>query len=189
MSIEEIILELCALPGPAGFEEPVAARAGALLAPYMDEVRTDVLGNVIGVKRCGKPGAKKLLFDAHIDEIGFIVTGHEDGFLRFTSIGGVDSRMLLAAEIKILTDPPIVGFVGAAPPHVLKGDESDKPIKLEDLFIDIGLSQEAAKRAVPIGTPAVYHGAVRPFGNRLAFAAKHWTTGLALPVFSVRWSS
>jgi endoglucanase len=167
MSIETIITELCALPGPAGFESSVTAHVRTLLEPLVDEVRTDVLGSVVGVRRCGKENAKKLLFDAHIDEIGFIVTGHEEGFLRFSTLGGVDARMLPAAEINILTEPPIVGIVAVAPPHILKDDESDRTIKTEDLFIDIGMSQEEAVKAVPLGTPAVYNTAARPFGTRL----------------------
>jgi endoglucanase len=171
MSIAEDIIELGEMAGPAGFEQAVAARIREKLAPYMDEVKTDVLGNVIGVKRCEASrrgeNAKKLLFDAHIDEIGLIVTGHEEGFLRFAALGGVDARMLPAAEIKILTDPPMIGIVGAAPPHIQKGDESDKTIKIEDLFIDIGMSQEEAKKAVPLGTAAVYNTGVRRFGDDL----------------------
>jgi endoglucanase len=166
MTIQEYITDLCALAGPAGFEETAADRVRTLLAPLVDEVRTDVLGNVIGLKRCGKPNAKKLLFDAHIDEIGLIITGHEEGFLRFSTLGGVDARMLPAAEIKILTDPPITGIIGAAPPHLLKDEESDKTIKVDDLFIDIGMTQEEAQKAVPLGTPAVWNCAARPFGSR-----------------------
>jgi endoglucanase len=126
------------------------------------------MGNVIGVKRCEASrrgeNAKKLLFDAHVDEIGFIITGHEDGFLRFATLGGVDARMLPAAEIRILTEPPIIGVVDAAPPHILDSDDSDKAIKVEDLYIDIGLSQEEAKKAVPVGTAAVYNAGARAFG-------------------------
>ncbi|SHH61781.1 endoglucanase [Sporobacter termitidis DSM 10068] len=167
MEVQEIIKELCALPGPAGFEQPVAEHAAALLAPLTDEVYTDILGNVIGVRRCGKEKAKKLLFDAHIDEIGFIVTGHEEGFLRFSTLGGVDARMLPAAEIRVLTQPPMTGIVGVLPPHILKAEESDKTIKTEDLFIDIGLTQEEAVKAVPLGTPAVYNTGARTFGSGL----------------------
>jgi putative aminopeptidase FrvX len=167
MSIEEIIRSLSDAAGPAGFDEPVAAKVRDMLAALTDEVQTDVLGNVIGVKRCGRPNAKKLLFDAHIDEIGFIVTGHEDGFLRFSTLGGVNARMLPASVVKVLTEPPLTGVVAAAPPHILKEEESDKAVKAEDLYIDIGISQEEAVKAVPLGTPAVYAGGARALGNGL----------------------
>ncbi|NMA24791.1 MAG: M42 family metallopeptidase, partial [Clostridiales bacterium] len=98
------------MAGPAGFEQAVTARVCEKLTPYMDEVKADVLGNVVGVRRCGKENAKKLLFDAHIDEVGLIITGYEEGFLRFSALGGVDARMLPASEIKILTEPPVFGI-------------------------------------------------------------------------------
>ena len=165
MTLEERILALSALPGPAGFEEGAAKCISEMLAEAADEVRTDVMGNVIAVRRCGKENARRLLLDAHYDEIGFVVTGHEEGFLRFAAIGGVDARMLPAAEIRILTEPSRVGVVAAAPPHVLEKGESDKAVKMEDLFIDVGLTQEEAEKAVPVGTPAVFNAPARAFGD------------------------
>lgn len=85
MDIFQTIKQLSDTSGPSGCEEAVGAVAARLLAPYVDEIRTDRLNNVIGVRRCGKPGAKKLLLDAHLDEIGFVVTGVEEGFLRFST--------------------------------------------------------------------------------------------------------
>ena len=167
MIIANTLIELCAMVGPSGFEQNIAARVRDMLTHYMDEIKIDVMGNVVGVKRCGKENAKKLLFDAHIDEIGFIITGHEEGFLRFSTLGSVDARMLPAAEIKILTEPPIIGVVAAAPPHILKDEDSDKTIKTEDLYIDIGMSQDMAQKAVPVGTAAVYNAAARVFGRDL----------------------
>lgn len=94
MEIYETMSRLCSLGGPSGYESQVAQTAVELLWGLMDEVSIDRLGNVIAVKRCGKEGAKRLLLDAHLDEIGLIVTGFEEGFLRFEAIGGVDPRML-----------------------------------------------------------------------------------------------
>jgi len=165
LDIAELLTELCELPGPAGFEEPVAQRVRDLLEPYMDEVRTDVLGNVIGVRRCGKPDARKLLFDAHIDETGLIITGVEEGFLRFAALGGTDARILPSSEIQVLTQPPLYGVVGVLPPHVLKKEDTEKTVKIEDMFIDVGLSQEEATKQVPQGTPAVLSHGARRFGE------------------------
>jgi endoglucanase len=185
MAIADTILKLSAASGPSGFERDVGALAAGLLAPYMDNVRTDVLGNVIGLRRCGKENAGKLMFDAHLDEIGFIVTGHEEGFLRFAALGGVDARMLPAAELKLLTDPPMFGVVAALPPHRQKSDETDKAIKIEDLFIDVGLGQDEAQKAVPVGTPP---STTRPRGAsaRSALPARRSTTARALLAFYVR---
>ncbi len=160
MQLKDIIIDLCGLPAPAGFEEKAFARAKELLSPYVDEIRTDALGNLIAVKKCGREGAKSLMFDAHMDEIGLIVTGIENGFLRFANIGGIDPRMLPAREIKVLTEPPIFGVIDTLPPHALSDEEMDKTIDAKKLFIDIGMCDEEAKKRVPLGTPAVFAGGV-----------------------------
>jgi len=153
----ETLKRLCSVNAPSGFEAPAAQAAKALLEPLMDEVTIDRLGSVIGVKRCGKPGAKRLLLDAHLDEVGLIVTGIEEGFLRFASLGGVDPRMLPAREVTILTRPePIFGVVACLPPHVQTAADHDKSVAMEDLRIDIGMTQAQAEKAVPIGTPISY---------------------------------
>ena len=94
MNYLETLQQLCAVPAPSGSEARAAQAALALLRPWVDEAYVDKMGTLVGVRRCGKPGAKRLLLDAHLDEIGLVVTGHQDGFLRFAPLGGVDPRML-----------------------------------------------------------------------------------------------
>ena len=94
--------------------------------------------------------------DAHIDEIGFIVTGYKDGFLRFSSLGSVDERVLPAMEMLILTNPTVRGVVTCLPPHLQTREEMDKAISKDKLYIDIGMSDEKARKAVPVGTPVIY---------------------------------
>ena len=156
MEIRTALKELCACGAPSGFEQPAAKVALELLRPLMDEVSIDRLGNVIGVKRCGKENAPRLLLDAHLDEIGLIVTGMEDGFLKFRSIGGVDPRMLPNREVSVLTEPPIFGVVSCLPPHILTESEREKVTPIDELYIDVGMTQEEAKAAISVGTPIVY---------------------------------
>ncbi len=165
MDIQQTLTLLCGQPGPSGFEGPAAQAAAELLRPLVDEARTDINGNVIGLRRCGKPGAKKLLLDAHLDEVGLMVTGIEDGFLRFRKIGGVDPRILTDREVTVLTDPPIFGLVSCLPPHVLKAGESDKAPPMDQLCLDIGMTQAQAEAKVPIGTPIVYRQECFPLEN------------------------
>ena len=165
MEMRQALERLSAVPGPSGFEGHAAALAAELLGPLVDEVSIDRMGNVIGVRRCGRPGAKRLLLDAHLDEIGLMVTGVEDGFLHFRTIGGVDPRMLPDRELTVLTDPPILGVVACLPPHVQKAGDSKKSIPISDLRIDVGMSQEEAERAVPVGTPVVFRGGCTPLGE------------------------
>lgn len=136
MDMRQALERLCTCTAPSGFEAPAAAVAAELLRPLVDEVSVDRMGNVLGVRRCGKEGAPRLLLDAHLDEIGLLVTGVEDGFLRFRSIGGVDPRMLPGRELVVLTDPPRRGIVTCP-----AGGEADKSIPLSELFVDVGLSR------------------------------------------------
>lgn len=158
MNYKDTVIELCALAGPSGFEDAAGARVKDMLEKALGEAETDALGNVIGIRRCGRENAKKLLLDAHIDEIGLLVTHIKDGFLKISPIGGIDSRILPGSEITLLTEPPMCGIVSVMPPHVLSEEDQKKPVKIEDTFIDIGLGQEEAEKAVPLGTPALLEG-------------------------------
>ena len=90
MDIQASLEALCSCPGPSGREDAVASQAMELLRPLMDEVKKDRFGNVIGIRRCGTENAKRVVLDAHLDEVGLVITGAKDGFLRFRPVGGVD---------------------------------------------------------------------------------------------------
>lgn len=169
MGLYEILETLCTLGGPSGFETNVVSKAAELMRSLVSEVSVDRLGNVIGVRRCGKENARRLLLDAHLDEIGLIVTGIEEGFLRFASIGGVDPRMLPARELTILTKPePLFGVVACLPPHVQTAADHDKSVSIEDLRVDVGMTQAQAEKAIPIGTAMVYRaGCFRLAGDQV----------------------
>lgn len=167
MNYEKTLAGLCALPGPSGFEGQAARAALELLRPLVDEAFLDRMGSVVGVRRCGREGAKKVLLDAHLDEIGFLITGHEEGFLRFAPLGGVDPRMLPDRELTILTQPPVVGVVSCLPPHIQSREDMDQSVAIQDLYLDVGLDQETARARIPVGTPAVYRAGCTPLGDKL----------------------
>ena len=165
MEMERILRTLCGVGAPSGFERPAVQEARELLEPLVDEVWIDRLGSLVGVRRCGKPEAKKLLLDAHLDEVGLVVTGIKDGFLRFQA-SGVDVRMLPDREVTILTQPPMLGVVACLPPHVLSAEDREKAPEIKDLFVDTGLSQEEAEQKIPVGTPMVYRTDFAALGER-----------------------
>lgn len=154
MDIFKTIEKLCSSPAVSGMEQVAARRAARLLGEYTDEVSIDNLGNVIGIRKCGKKGAKCLLLDAHIDEIGFIVSGYKNNFLTFETVGGVDVRMLPAREVIVLTDTPYRGVITCLPPHIQTLEEMNKSIPKDKLYIDVGLSDPRGK--IPVGTPVIY---------------------------------
>lgn len=163
MDIQTTLERLCAACGPSGFESPVAELARQLLEPLVDQVYTTRLGSVVGVRRCGHDNAPRLLLDAHLDEIGLLVTGQEEGFLRFRTIGGVDPRMLCDREVTLLTTPPTYGVVTCMPPHLQSREEMDKSTPVSELYIDIGHKGDEVH--VPVGTPAVFRGGCTPLGE------------------------
>ncbi len=159
MSIKETARELCALSGPSGFEEAVAARVTELLTPLADEVRSDAMGNVLALRRCGKENARRLLLDAHMDEVGFIVTEVTEGFLKFSALGGLDERTLPGREVWVLApEGPLYGVIACLPPHVLTAEQKEQAVEIKNLYIDLGLGAEEAEKRVPIGTPGVFEG-------------------------------
>ncbi|MFR3786532.1 M20/M25/M40 family metallo-hydrolase [Agathobaculum desmolans] len=155
MQLEKTLQTLCSLPAVSGFEEQAARTVCALLEPYCDSVTVDRNGNVMGYRSCGRENAKTILLDAHLDQIGFVVTEVlEDGFLRFAPVGGVDPRMLLAGEVTILAEQPLYGVIACLPPHLLKAGEQDKAVPVDRMLIDTGLTD--AKSRIRVGTPIVF---------------------------------
>ncbi|MGQ9530603.1 MAG: M42 family metallopeptidase [Candidatus Bathycorpusculaceae bacterium] len=156
MMLAETLEKLSNACGVAGREEEVRSLMKTFLKPYVDEVREDKLGNVIGVRK-GKKNAPKVMLAAHMDEIGLLVkTISKDGFLQFTKIGGIDDRILLAQKVIVYTEKgPIHGIIGSKPPHIQKEEERKKVLTYDELFIDIGVENEeqAKKMGVKIGDP------------------------------------
>ena len=155
MNLVQTLSDLCQVPAVTGFERAGAEAVVSLLAPLVDEVRIDKVGSVIGLRRCGRENARTVLLDAHLDQIGFVVTEVLDGgFLRFAPVGGIDPRMLLGGEVDILTDEPLYGVISCTPPHLLKPGEEDKAVPIHEMLIDTGLLD--AKSRVKVGTPIVF---------------------------------
>ena len=151
--LENTIKALCDLRGISGFEYRITDEIIKLFSPYCDEIKTDALGNIIALKK-GKKGNKKIMLEAHCDEIGLMVSDiDENGFLSFVNIGGVDTRILPSLEVIVHGKKDIKGVIGAKPPHLQDTDDENKSIKITDMSIDTGLDAEEVKENVIIGTP------------------------------------
>lgn len=130
-----------------------------------DEVVSDGIGNIAFVRRCGVKGAPLLLVDAHMDEIGMIVTNiSEDGFLSVASVGGIDTRVLSASDMLIFGgEKTLRGVVVSTPPHLIKGDRRAAPA-LDAVRIDTGCTKAELEAAgVRIGST------VLPYSEPFAF--------------------
>ena len=153
MTLADKIKKLTNGYGVSSDEFRISKIAAELMAPYCDRVEIDDFGNVLGYRDCGIPGAKTVMLDAHIDQIGFLITEvTEEGFLRFTTVGGVDQRMLLGSELTVLTKKgPILGIVAAIPPHLQKDGDDKKSVPIPEMVVDIGMTGEQAKKVVRVG--------------------------------------
>ncbi len=109
----------------------------------------DILKDFCSVKRhntsllatFGDPNADTVLLEAHIDEIGLIVTDIKDGFLKVSPIGGVDARMLPGMRVKIHGSKTVLGLACSTPPHLKK--DGDETPSFDNVYIDTGLGAKA----------------------------------------------
>jgi len=148
--IVELLRKLTRIAGISGFEEEAGAFVQEEFKKFSDEVRMDKMGCVIGLKR--GEGKGRILLAAHLDEIGLMVTKIEkDGYLRFTKVGGSDVRTFLGQEVIVHGSRDLKGIIGCKPPHFQDKEELGKIVKIEDLFIDIGLPEEETKKVVKVG--------------------------------------
>jgi len=156
MVLAETLEKLSNACGVAGREEEVRSLMKNFLKPYVDEVKEDKLGNIIGIKK-GKKNAPKVMLAAHMDEIGLLVkTVTKEGFIQFAKIGGIDDRILLAQKVIVYTEKgPLHGIIGSKPPHIQKEEERKRVLTYDELFIDIGAEnqEQAKKMGVKIGDP------------------------------------
>ena len=154
--LHKLLKELTEKGGASGYEESIAKIIADAFAPYIDEQRTDNLGNLIFLKKGNGTGGPKVLLCAHMDEIGLMITKIEENvFLRFTSLGGFDPRTLPGQEVVIRGREPLEGIIGIKPPHLFENDEKGKGAEMEDLFIDTGLPETTVRREIKVGTVAI----------------------------------
>lgn len=179
MEFWNIFKELCELPGISGREDAVRE---AIISHLPDDVsfETDPLGSVIVEKRGKITPKHSILFTAHMDEVGFIITSiDEDGSLRFSTVGGIDPHTIAGRQVKIGEN---IGVVGLKPIHLQKEKERQTPLSVDDLRIDIGAeNRKQAEKFVKVGDSAVFVGELHKFGqNRVMGKAIDDRFGCAL---------
>ncbi|HHW73427.1 MAG TPA: M42 family metallopeptidase [Firmicutes bacterium] len=177
--MKAIIEQLTQAFGPSGYEGEVTSLITDLVKDYADELRTDVLGNLIAVKH-GSQDGKKIMFAAHTDEIGIVITYIDDkGFLRFSPVGGVGVASLVGHRVRFAS-----GAIGV----IYQEEETEwKALTIDKLFIDIGASsKEEAEQKVHIGEFGVFHREFADLGTRLVSKAMDDRVGCAVLVEALR---
>lgn len=151
MDIKTLLFDLTTKVGVSGFEFPLSNFIKEQFEQHCDMVKIDGLGNVIAVINPYANG-KTIMLEAHIDEIGLIVTEiKETGRIHFENIGGIDPSILPASEVMIHGKKEIYGVIGAKPPHLQSKEEEKEPYKLKDLYIDVGMPYEKVKESISVG--------------------------------------
>ena len=156
--------KLTGLCGTSGHEDAVREEILSAVSEICEDVSVDKTGNIIAFKK-GKSAEKKCLVSAHMDEVGFIVKDiDDDGFIKFAAVGGIDSRILPGTGVKI---NGLDGVIGTKAIHLTAKEERKKPIKDEDLYIDIGASsKEEAERYVSKGDYIYFDSKYVEFGAK-----------------------
>lgn len=171
--MKELIQSLVEIVGPSGYETLVCELVKQKIQGLADEIKIDALGNLIARKGSLKEGGKRIMLSAHMDEIGLIATFiDENGFIRFTSNGGVFPVYLLGTRIRFLNG--VDGVVGTDNTNL-----RDQSPPMDQCFIDVGATDRAGC-PVAVGDMAVF---VRPYlelGDRLVSKAMDNRVGVAV---------
>lgn len=172
----ELLKQLCEIDGVSGGEEKVADWLKNHL-PEDCKVRTDALGNLICEKKGKQTPKNKLLFSAHMDEVGFIITYiEESGLLRFSSMGGIDTRVVVGKPVRL--ESGALGVVGAKPIHLQSASDRETVLSYDQLYIDIGA--KTARTHCNLLSRATLQPSVRPLLRWAAASVqRHWTTASA----------
>lgn len=162
----EQMRELTQLRGISGREEAVREYLIRQIEGCCDGYETDNMGNLIVRKKGKKAGAKRVLFSAHMDEVGFIVTHiTKEGMLHFEPVGGV-APAVTAGRPVLIGDAAVPGVIGTRPIHLLTEEERKEYAKIEDMRIDIGAKdREDARRLCAPGDMATFIGPWRELGE------------------------
>ena len=154
MNLKKMITELSALMSVTGYEDRESEKIKEIAKEYFDEYFCDNMRNQILVKKCGAENAPKILIDAHFDEIGMYVSEIvEGGFLKIVNVGGLDTRIMQAADVVVYGKETISAVVASTPPHLSNEKDREKLKSVDELLIDTGYSKEELEKNIRVGTP------------------------------------
>jgi tetrahedral aminopeptidase len=139
----KLLEKLCNVIAVSGDEGEVRKIVLEEIKPYADEIHVDALGNVLAT-RCGRDGNRpRLMLDAHMDEVGFMIVADDgEGLYRFVTVGGIDARHLLGKQVLVGKDRT-PGVIGGKPVHLMKSEERKQKVSVDSMRIDLGLNGKA----------------------------------------------
>lgn len=170
MNLKDNLFCLCRCDGASGYENAAAETALGMLREFCPDAEISS-GNVIGHFGDFSSDKPVLLLDAHIDQVGLIVSYITDeGFIKFANLGGIDRRLLPAQQVSVLGKKTVKGVVCSIPPHLSDGGE--KIPEIGDFAIDCGMSKEELEKIVSLGDAITFDTECRELlGSRVACRA------------------
>lgn len=161
----DLLKDLCLIDGISGREDKVREY---IISKINDkcEYEVDPMGNILAFKKGVNRADKKVMVSAHMDEVGFIATYIcDNGQIKFTSVGGVDSKVVLGRTVRV-GERGVYGVIGNKAIHLCHGDEENSVPKLDKLYIDIGTSsKEETEKYVSVGDSIHFVSDFVEFGN------------------------
>ncbi|HEX6270658.1 MAG TPA: M20/M25/M40 family metallo-hydrolase [Anaerolineales bacterium] len=139
----KLLERLCNVIAVSGNESEVRKIVLEEVQPYADEVKVDALGNVLATKSGRGKNRMRVMLDAHMDEVGFMIVADDgEGIYRFEAVGGMDVRHLVGKQVFVGKDY-VPGVIGARPVHLMSPEERTKKVQIDALRIDIGPAGKA----------------------------------------------
>jgi putative aminopeptidase FrvX len=162
----DMLKHLTQISGVSGFEEKVADYVVSQISSYCD-INIDNLGNIIAYKRGNKKPKNKVMVSAHLDEVGFIITGiTDDGMLLFTTVGGIEPSVIIGRSVNVADK--LLGVIGTKAMHMQTQQERDTVVEIDKLYIDIGATdKQDALKYISVGDYGCFVGEYSEFGNGL----------------------
>jgi len=184
MDLKETVFALSDANGASGSETAAAELALGMLRKYCPEAEI-CNGNVIGKFGIHKDGLPNLVLDAHIDQIGMIVTYiTDDGFIKVGNLGGIDRRLLPAQQVVIHGKRDIRGVICSVPPHLSKGES--KVLSFDDIAIDTGSTKAETEKLVSLGDSVTFDVKCRSLiGERITGGALDDRSGIAAILYAL----
>lgn len=166
MNTEELVKTLTQPCAVSGCENNLYDVISELLSPF-GKSEIDCINNISCTFGSGD---YHIMLEAHIDEIGFVVTSITDkGFIKFSPVGGIDRRLLPANEVIIWGKEAVKGIISTIPPHLKKGDKTEGNYNISEMAIDIGMSREEADKIISKGDRITFlHSYDKLLGSRVS---------------------
>ena len=160
-----LLKRLCDAFGVSGAEGEIRDIIIPEIKEYCDDLTVDTMGNIIAFKK-GESSDKKVMLSAHMDEVGFIISGITDkGYLEFKKVGGIDTRVIISKNV-LVGKNKIPGVIGMKAIHLQSKGEREEVPKVKSLFIDIGAKdKEDAEKHVELGDYVSFATKYADFGD------------------------